>query len=288
MTRRQNLMYLSRAVSLLACGFVTFLNAVQGGSSARLIKDINQGTVDGNPVPVVEFNGQIFFRADSTNGISYQLWVTDGSAQGTFPAELIHSSFRNASNPTKVGSNLYYWSTNVLWISDGTSNGTVRTLISGSGFLGSTTDFAVANNFIYFAKLDGTFGWTIWVANKRGTATNFLKAPRLFNTSPYIMGTLHCVDDRLVFLFDDGINGTELWVSDGSSVGTHLLKNIGPGSFSAGINSRYVHQGILYFSADDGNIGSELWRTDGTELGTFLLRDINPRSAGSAPTYFTA
>ncbi|MBX9608423.1 MAG: hypothetical protein K2Y51_19550, partial [Gammaproteobacteria bacterium] len=94
---------------------------------------------------------------------------------------------------------------------------------------------------------------------------------------------------RVYFSANDRDNGQELWVSDGTSGGTRLLKDIAPGggwsspsSFTASAN------GQVLFSAVDPTNGQELWVTDGTSAGTQLLKDIMPGTNGSSPGGFTA
>ncbi len=81
--------------------------------------------------------------------------------------------------------------------------------------------------------------------------------------------------------------GKELWVSDGTSGGTVLLKDINPGTSSSNIANLFAYNGIIYFSATDGVNGIELWRTDGTPQGTYLFKDINAGSGNSSPAGFT-
>ncbi|MFT6630926.1 MAG: ELWxxDGT repeat protein [Bacteriovoracaceae bacterium] len=94
-------------------------------------------------------------------------------------------------------------------------------------------------------------------------------------------------NNKFVFVASDTTNGKEIWVSDGTTVGTTLLKDINPGGGSS--NPEYFFSNAtgngLYFWADDGINGKELWKTDGTAGGTILVKDINPGSAGS---YFTS
>ena len=88
-----------------------------------------------------------------------------------------------------------------------------------------------------------------------------------------------------MFTADNGTNGTEWWITQGTTSSTQLLKDIriGTGSASEG----FYPQGIALsntravFSANDGPNGAELWITDGTTSGTRLLKNINVVGASS-------
>jgi ELWxxDGT repeat protein len=67
--------------------------------------------------------------------------------------------------------------------------------------------------------------------------------------------------------------GRELWTSDGTAAGTHLVKDIIPGS--AGITNDVIvpFGSVALFNANvkSGTTATETWRTDGTEAGTYPL-----------------
>jgi ELWxxDGT repeat protein len=74
------------------------------------------------------------------------------------------------------------------------------------------------------------------------------------------------------FVADDGLHGSELWVTNGTNGGTFLLKDINPGLGSANVSQLTNINGVVFFSANDGAGGpNELWRTDGTTNGTFAV-----------------
>jgi ELWxxDGT repeat protein len=80
--------------------------------------------------------------------------------------------------------------------------------------------------------------------------------------------------------FDEIVGASEqLWVTDGTAAGTHLVQSFGAGAIFdlTTIGSR------VYFTIDDGVHGSELWTSDGTAAGTMLVEDIDPGATGSDP-----
>ncbi len=87
------------------------------------------------------------------------------------------------------------------------------------------------------------------------------------------------------FSANNGTNGFELWVSNGTETGTYMVKDINPNGNSS-IFEYIAHNGKLYFSAYNGN-DEELWVSDGTSSGTVLLKDINPGGT-SLPAEFAA
>ncbi len=95
-------------------------------------------------------------------------------------------------------------------------------------------------------------------------------------------------DGALYFFADDGIDGRELWRSDGTEVGTWRVRDICSGQCGSSFATELVvFQGELYFEADDGVHGRELWRSDGTEAGTELAVDVVPGEESSGPWWLT-
>jgi len=88
-------------------------------------------------------------------------------------------------------------------------------------------------------------------------------------------------NDKVYFTADNGTNGREQWVTDGTSIGTSLVKDINPGAVSSGINGFVIMGSKLYFTATTASHGSELWFTDGTTAGTLLVKDINTKKAST-------
>lgn len=143
----------------------------------------------------------------------------------------------------------------------------------------------VAQGVAYFYKHDGIHGQELWRSD--GTvAGTFLLAdlcPGLCGAEAFgsVYGRMAVVGERVFFTADDGVHGTELWVTDGTARGARMVRDIRRGPLSSRPSALGSFEGQLYFGADDGVHGHELWRSDGTEAGTVLVADLTPGSANS-------
>ena len=82
------------------------------------------------------------------------------------------------------------------------------------------------------------------------------------------------VNGRAFFTANDGLSGTELWTSDGTTDGTVMVKDIYPGSEGSDPHSLTNVNGTLYFCASDGTNENALWKSDGTADGTVMVKDV--------------
>jgi ELWxxDGT repeat protein len=84
------------------------------------------------------------------------------------------------------------------------------------------------------------------------------------------------VADNQIFFGDyTSATGMELFVTDGTPGGTHLVKDIRPGTSSSfeGSNTKpnTLGEKVFFFADDGGADDQELWVSDGTLSGTFAL-----------------
>tara|TARA_B100001123_G_scaffold419695_1_gene525215 strand:- start:95 stop:2959 length:2865 start_codon:yes stop_codon:yes gene_type:complete len=94
------------------------------------------------------------------------------------------------------------------------------------------------------------------------------------------------VNDKVIFDAIDGVNGRELWVTDGTEAGTNILKDIRPGSNSSYPDSYYSNGNLVYFTAITEKDGRELFATDGTEVGTILLSNFSEHHSSVLQGFF--
>lgn len=112
------------------------------------------------------------------------------------------------------------------------------------------------------------------------------------NVNDYYHQSFAVLNGFAYFSANDGINGRELWRSDGTTAGTSLVKDVYPGSLSSFPQLITASKEKLFFTVDAE--GRELWVSNGTNEGTFVLLAFTSSSnqsivnicAGENYTYF--
>lgn len=176
-----------------------------------------------------------------------------------------------------------------LYFTDGTTSGTQ--LISGTQNVVVSSSqnlvFVECNSKLFFVADDGTHGQELWVTDGTSGGTQMVKDIVTGIGNAQIQGLRYAsasFQNKLYFVANDGANGSEVWVSDGTSSGTQLLKDINSGNASSSPGNFVVYNNLLYFSADNGANGTELWVSDGTTNGTTMFADLSNQQYTSIST----
>ncbi len=254
-----------------------------------MVKDINpEAGMSGFAEGLTNFNGTLFFVAnDGTHG--FEGWKSDGTPGGTVMVKDINPGVDNAfafdwSGPVVVNSTLYFEATDgvngyELWKTDGTADGTtmVKDINPEAGMSGFAEGLTNFNGTLFFVASDGTHGFEGWKSDGTSGGTTMVKDinPGFGDAFDPNWAGPAVIDGTLYFEASDGVNGYELWKTDGTAGGTSMVKDIIPGSGSGFAESLTNVNGTLLFTATDGTHGYELWRTDGTPEGTQLVKDVN-------------
>lgn len=168
-----------------------------------------------------------------------------------------------------------------LWKTDGSASGTslVKDLIPGEGY-GGINHFVVIGNIYYFIFNNQVNGSELWRTDGTDLGTFMVKDvyPGAQGGLGHFSVRLYQLNGMLYFPANDGVNGLELWKSNGTEAGTVMVKDINTsgGSFPIYPYEPVELNGIIFFSAYNPTTGTELWKSDGTESGTVLVKDIYP------------
>jgi ELWxxDGT repeat protein len=203
----------------------------------------------------IKINGFAYYISEQT------LWKTDGTTIGTqevtwigFPASSYIEGLVDAE-----GKLLFSGQIPGVYVTDGTEAGTLKlsNSLSSTGAIGYNGLMYLGNQRPW--KSDGTIAGTTQLST---TATN----PSQFTGA----------NEKVLFTSSTATNGSELWVTDGTVVGTQLLSDIQPGTGSSSPTSLTAVGNKVFFTANAPLVGRELFVSDGTSAGTTLVKDINP------------
>jgi ELWxxDGT repeat protein len=307
---------------LLAMCLLTEISSFAQSPTLTLVNDLYPGTNSSAPNSFVTVNGKVIFlgrskfatgmwATDGTElGISYLtssrtivehytlpngtllysgsdgdvgevLRKTDGTPAGSAMVKLMRPGpgATDANHFTKVGTNVLFLAGNgTFWRTDGTEAGTLQVGAAVASMSRTTPIFlSLGEQVTYFS------GPLPQRMNMKGDILGpslTSKIPFMVNKSPGLLGV---VFGQLLFRTCDDTNGCELWVTDWTVEGTHLLKDINPGPSASFPDYPVVLDNTLYFFASNSTAGIELWKSDGTTNGTLMVTDHLPRPAIKGP-----
>lgn len=268
---------------------------------------VDAATFPSEPRSLVVIDDRLYFLAETLPGFGHSVWVTDGTPQGTEMIDEIgclgdECSLHGLNGRLvirKFGDGPDGSYGDGLWLYDPASESVHPLFVQADStglYLGQTAEFC-----FYLAVDNESYNATVWRTD--GTADGSIQLVQFQDNDgiPALWEWQGVGTDSLFFLpAYTPETGTEIWVSDGTVDGTHMVRDIRPGR--KGMNNHFVEDGIefaiaasgenVYFVADDGTHGAEVWKSDGTERGTTMVIDLNqtpPYSSGgdAAPEWLT-
>ena len=216
----------------------------------------------------------------------FGIHIFDGTSNTTTRLNTPNIAGIYAENQYKKAGNLVFFNADdkdedtKLWSTDGTDSGTKPV----NKFWPDKTipqTFQTINNKLIFSSGNYSGNYDIgelWVSDGTEAGTKLLKDINKtgnLSSNPRFQIELN---GKIYFASDDGINGRELWSTNGTT--TTMVKDIFSGIPSGNPHDFYILNDKIVFKAYSENEGLELWITDGTSNGTVLLKDINPNGDG--------
>jgi ELWxxDGT repeat protein len=258
----------------------------------RLLQDINPMGAASSPSNFTSVGRLTFFTADDgTHGV--ELWKTDGTGAGT---QMV-LDINYGSSPeylTNIRGTLFFTADDgthgrELWESNGSAAGTFLVTDIDPASSASPLYLTNVNGTLFFQANDGTHGQELWESNGAAAGTALVKdiypgISRYGRPNSSYPKSLTNVNGTLFFQANDGIDGVELWRSDGTAAGTELVQDINPLGASSDPSSLMNVNGTLFFLANDGSHGVQIWTSNGTAAGTQVTLDI---PSNENPWYLT-
>lgn len=275
-------------------------DGTDGGTT--LVKDINPGPASctsielfpGFAFPVLfgthSFNNKVYFTAtDGTN--TGEMWVTDGTGANTTLVKNIvegmGTSFVLLLNAVDVPGKFIFpvsdgISRSELWQSDGTAGGTLvfkafdpanpgdipLIALNYSYQNGGLSTSLFQGNKFFFIAGTAAQGTEVWVSDGTLANTNILKDINPGAASGVAFGAnISYLYTTTAFFFaaNDGVNGNELWKTDGTNAGTTMVQDINLDAADADPQLGIVNNNKVIFSATDGDDpAADLFVVDGS------------------------
>jgi ELWxxDGT repeat protein len=241
----------------------------------RLVSDRYPGHGSSRPHELIDVGGTLYYQGiDPVLG--YALFRTDGTAAGTsvvkdylpgpFNPNFVNPYFANTGDGRVFYSDGDGTSTGrELYVTDGTAAGTRLVKDILPGVAGSSPAYlAAVGGTVFFAaqgstaqgvelwKSDGTAAGTVLVKNIHSDDRSLYSS---FSSNP---ANLTAVNGAVYFAANDGVNGTELWRTDGTAAGT-VMYDLYAGSSSSNPQSLIAVGSTLFFVTQGGSAAT-LWR----------------------------
>lgn len=242
--------------------------------NASTVRDIgpsgSSGITDGNEFLAIMGAGasqRLYFSARNDDQGGQELWTSDGTEAGTVRVRDINPGAPGSfpTEITTVGNLIYFAATDgvagrELWRSNGTEAGTLLVRdIAAAALNSAPEDLTASGGRLFFTADDGINGRELWVSTGGSSGTVMLTDFRNGTDRTASLGIrdLRDIDGVLCFTADDGVNGRELWISDGTVGGTRMINDLS-GPISASNPGHFTSfNGQLLYTAADAVSGNE-------------------------------
>ncbi len=205
-----------------------------------------------------------------SDGNKAGVWASDGTFAGTTRISTTLRSWKES--PLVLGGKAFLWGDDAAhgwepWVTDGTAKGTMLLKDTHPGVqIQNYYGWAEAGGRVFFYSGDSG-KVSLWVTDLTPAGT------RIVAKDLGACRGLVALGNKVLFEgMKDSAHGIEPWISDGTTLGTHELLDLAPGSQSGRFRAPFVLGKNAYFFGTDGRTVASgyygLFRTDGTKSGT--------------------
>lgn len=266
---------------------------VYDGVNAPVFHNVNPGVypnLSSYPHSYTELNGKVYFGALKV-GYGFELFAYDLATNVVNIAQNINPGADNSmpSNIIRFGNKIYFTAGETfygkeLYSYDGWLL-TRLTDIAPNGSHGADKMIGIYNNELYFSGATANSHYQLYKYDTTSNTATLVHTINQSGSAGIIGGDAIVYAGKLYFTANDGINGRELWVHDGTN--TNMVADLYPGSMGSDPIHFCINGGSLYFSANDGTHGQELFSlTDpetvkGVKLNGTITLSPNPTSGNA-------
>jgi ELWxxDGT repeat protein len=173
-----------------------------------------------------------------------------------------------------------------LCVTDGTAAGTLYLADIGSGSIAATIPaqdfmYIITNRLASFSPF--AYEAQIWKSNGTALGTSLVYTmPQagisnscIWTSDRDIRRNFSVSGNSMFFNGYDPANGNELWVTQGTALSTHIVKDINSGTGSSSPFAFCKIGNDVFFTAIESS-GRKLWKTDGANAGTLQIPVAEP------------
>ena len=241
--------------------------------------DLAPGTSSGLPINMVALEDKLIFSGYTESESKILVLNEESGTVETFID--IWPGDDEVGNVTRAGDYAFFSARDTddfgtgtdLWRTDGTASGTQKVWDFGTYAISPEKFFGFEDDLWFFGEQYGSAAvWGLYHHGVSSEANTYAANHNLSgnNFGSYLLEEFNGGVIYTIFLLS---NGRELYFSDDSGENAYIVKNIGPGSSSPGIQNFIFMNDLAYFIAEDG-LGTELWQSDATAIGTFQVTDF--------------
>ncbi|MGV3695727.1 T9SS type A sorting domain-containing protein [Flavobacterium sp.] len=238
----------------------------------------------------MKLGNKLIFTAQ-VNGVGSDLYSYD-PLDGSVSMIRANTQLFNNYGWAEYNNKLYFTGSNLFdiqnmaepWVSDGTQSGTyeIQNLNTTAGTESAPGSYEVMNGKLFFIAraTEDSNAVTLFSIQGLGlpTAVAEIGGPTVTYTHTY----LYQSNGKFYFKGENTTNGSEPWQSDGTTLGTGMIKDIWSGTSGTSPHTFLRYCNAIYFTAGiPSGTAQSLYKTDGTAAGTVLV----PGLSGSPANY---